>query len=135
MGKVIHIVPGGTGVPAEPDWAVLYPDDDRQECAQQYWHEIVSAMIADGLNARASAHQIYRMVIFRIEFDAAHLDVAQHGRILKARRTGVPMTNPAWTSMRQAAKILQQHERALGLSPRKRGTHAPNHLYPPRNKP
>jgi phage terminase small subunit len=64
---------------------------------------------------------IERLVMYRVQFARAAREVAEHGTVMKAKRTRVPQVNPYWAIMRQAGEEIRVLEVELGLPPVRRG--------------
>lgn len=113
-------IDGGHGEPQEPDWSSIFTDDLELKAASDHWREIVREMRDAGTLVIANGHAIRRCVIFRIECDRSIRNVAEEGKIIRAKRTKRPQINPEWTCLKQAAEALTILEAELGLSPRRR---------------
>ncbi len=111
---------GGENAPPEPDWAAIYTDDIDQATAKEHWRAVVSEMREAGTVTVVNGHAIQRLIQFRIEFDRAARNVAEQGKIIRAKRTKAAAINPEWTCMKQAGEAVADIEAELGLSPRRR---------------
>jgi len=124
-------IDGGAGVPSEPNWRLSYSDDLGAAAASEAWREIIDDLRSRNLLAVTNGHAIRRLVEFRALYDRAAREVAEHGQIVKAPKTGTPQISPFWTVMKQASEQCSSHEAELGLAPRRRAAATP----PPRRKP
>lgn len=106
--------------PVEPDWSAIFTDDLDLAAAKEHWGEIVAEMRESGTLVVANGHAIRRVVCFRIEWDRSARNIADDGKILRAKRTKTPQINPEWTCLKQATEALTILEAELGLSPRRR---------------
>jgi P27 family predicted phage terminase small subunit len=113
-------IQGGDGVPVEPDWTSILTDDLDIVSARENWRSITSEMKDAGTLVVENGHAIQRLVLFRIEFDRAARNVAEQGKVIRAKRTKTPQINPEWTCMKQSAEAVSDLEAELGLSPRRR---------------
>lgn len=113
-------LPGGENLPPEPDWRAVYTDELDINAASQHWREIVGEMRESATIGITNGHAIQRLVHFRLEFDRAARNVAEQGKVIRAKRTRTPQINPEWTCMKQAGEAVSDLEAELGLSPRRR---------------
>lgn len=114
-------VEGGGGVPVEPDWSKTYADPLDVDVARSQWGIVTREMRDAQTIAVVNGHMIERMVRFRVEYERAARIVGEQGSITKAPKTGVPMTNPYWSVMRQADEAIRALEVELGIPPVRRG--------------
>lgn len=114
-------VPGGDGVPAEPDWSAIYNDILDLDLAHEEWGIVVREMTEAQTVAVVNGHAIMRLVMFRVQYERSARNIAENGAVLKAKRTGVPQYNPHWPIMRQADEAIRVLEAELGLAPVRRG--------------
>ncbi|MES3100075.1 P27 family phage terminase small subunit [Sphingomonas faeni] len=119
MADVIEL-PGGAGVPPEPNWRTLFGRAADREAASGYWKSIVSEVRSAEKLAVANSHSIVRLVVAYVTFDLSAKEVLKLGPVIKAKRTGVPTFNPWWTTMSNAASQAQALEKELCISPRER---------------
>jgi phage terminase small subunit len=117
---VLTALPGGDATPPEPDWTSVYTDELDVAAASTHWREIVSEMREMGTLTVVNGDAIRRCVLFRIEFERSARNVAEQGKIIRAKRTKTPQINPEWTCMKQAAEAVADIEAALCLDPRRR---------------
>jgi phage terminase small subunit len=113
-------IDGGDGVPAEPDWSLTFTDEIDQAAAREHWRMIVSAMREAQTLAPENGHAIKRLVLFYVEFDRSARQVAEGGKVVRAKRTAVPQMNLEWVGMKQASAEASALEAELGLNPRRR---------------
>jgi phage terminase small subunit len=122
--------PGSGGDLEEPDWSLLLPDQGRgkagkndrwREFAHREWLRTTAALREAGTLAPENRHQIQRLVIAYVRYDRAAAEVFRTGAVLKAPRTGTPMTNLWQCEMRQADGDATTAEMELGIPPRRRG--------------
>lgn len=111
---------GGSGMPPEPDWSQVFADDLDIAFATEQWGAAVREMAGRGILAVANGHAIKRLIEFRVQYERAARQLAEHGPVIKAKRTGVPQINPHWTIMRQADEAVARAEAELGLAPVRR---------------
>jgi phage terminase small subunit len=120
----LEAVSGGQNTPPEPNWAEIFTDDLDLAAAQEIWRGIINEMRDAGTLVVENGHAIRRLVLFRIEFDRAARNVAEQGKVIRAKRTKTPQINPEWTCMKQAGEAVADIEAELGLSPRRRNAAA-----------
>lgn len=123
MAEVIEL-PGGEGVPPEPNWRTIFGRAPDREAAAGYWKSIISEMRSAEKLAVANAHSIKRLVVAYVTYDISAREVLKTGPVMKAKKTGVPTYNPWWTTMSNAASQAQALEKELCVSPRDRGSGA-----------
>lgn len=116
----LKAIPGGDGVPAEPDWATTYSDELDLAFASEQWRTVTREMGERGILSVENGHAIKRLVEFRVQYERAARQVAEHGPVVKAERTGVPQYSPHWIIMRQADESVARAEAELGLAPVRR---------------
>jgi P27 family predicted phage terminase small subunit len=115
-------IAGGDGLPPEPEWSLIYNDVLDVEMAREQWGIVTRELSGEGTLSVANGHAIKRLVEFRVIYERAAKSLAGDGAILRARRTKVPQTNPAWPIMRQASEQITSLETELCISPRRRGS-------------
>lgn len=120
----METIVGGAGLPQEPDWALIYTDELDLAVAREHWREIVNELRESATLTVANGHAIRRLVFCRIECDRSLRNVAEEGKIIRAKRTKRPMINPEWTTLKQTLEALTVLEAELGISPRRRGSAA-----------
>jgi P27 family predicted phage terminase small subunit len=113
-------IPGGEGVPVEPNWSELYTDILDIGLAREDWGIVTRELSDAGTLTVANGHTVKRLVEFRVIYERAARDLAENGAIGRAKRTRVPQVNPNWTIMRQAAEQVSSLEAELCLTPRRR---------------
>jgi len=113
-------IDGGDGAPPEPDWSQVYTDPFDLAFAAEQWGAIIREMRDRAILAVANGHAVKRLVEFRVQYERAAKYLAEHGPVVKAKRTGVPQINPYWTIMRQADEAVARAEAELGLAPVRR---------------
>lgn len=104
----------------EPDWSAVYTDTIDQEIASKTWRAAEVDMRDAGTISHAQDSQLRRYVFFVVQFEAAQRSLDAGGVIQRAKKTGVPMTNPLWTIAHQADARALAIEAELGLNPRRR---------------
>src|SRR3954454_14244981 len=119
--KKLVAVPGGSGTPPEPNWSLSYSDPGDTAAAHEQWGNVIRELAGAQTLSVENGHMVERLTHFRVAFARAARDVAEHGTILRAKRTGVPQINPSWPIMRQAADAIRAIEIELGLPPIRRG--------------
>jgi len=123
MSNLIEL-PGGDGVPPEPNWQTIIGRAADREAAAGYWREIVSEVRGAEKLTVANAHSIKRLVVAYVTFDISAREVLKSGPVIKAKKTGVPTYNPWWTTMSNADSQAKSLEKELCISPRDRGNGA-----------
>jgi len=123
MADVIEL-PGGDGVPPEPNWRSIFGRVADREAASAYWKGLISEMRGAQKLAVANAHSIKRLVVAYVTYDISAREVLKSGPVIKAKKTGVPTYNPWWTTMSNADSQAAALEKSLCVSPRDRGTGA-----------
>lgn len=121
MADLVEL-PGGEGVPPEPNWRATFGRAADREAASAYWRAIVSEMRSAEKLAVVNAHSIRRLVVAYVTYDISAREVLKSGPVLKAKKTGVPTYNPWWTTMSNAASQAQAIEKELCVSPRDRNS-------------
>ena len=114
-------ISGGDGTPPEPDWGSTYSDPLDVALARETWGEVVREMRDAGTLAVVNGHAIMRLCNFRIIYERAAREAAEHGAVIKARKTGVLQYSPHWIVTRQADEAMRAIEAELGISPLRRG--------------
>lgn len=112
---------GGDGVPPEPDWSSQFADELDIAEAHERWGILEREMKDAATLAMVNGHAMQRLVEFYVEYRRAARQIAEHGTIVKARRTRVPQVSPYWTIMRQADEHIRVLEAELGIAPVRRG--------------
>jgi len=123
MADVIEL-PGGDGVPPEPNWTRYFGRKADREAASEHWKRIVSEMRGAEKLAVANTHAIQRLVVAYVTFDISAKAVLKLGPVVPAPKTKVPTYNPWWTTMQNAASTADTLEKQLCISPRDRGAGA-----------
>lgn len=121
MAELVE-VPGGDGVPPEPNWRQIFGRAADRQAASAYWRDIISEMRATEKLAVANSHSIKRLVVAYVTFDISAREVLKTGPVMLAKRTKVPTYNPWWTTMSNASSQAQALEKELCLSPRDRNS-------------
>jgi P27 family predicted phage terminase small subunit len=116
----VRVIEGGDGTPPEPDWAMYFADDLDLLLARETWRTVVAEMREAQILSVGTGHLIYRLVQFRVIYERAARQVAEHGPILKRPRAKVGVWSPWWSVMRQSSEELRQIEAELGISPARR---------------
>lgn len=113
------------GEPIEPDWQMVYVDDDLQ-IARAQWTLVIKEMRSEQILAAANGHAIMRLVDFRVQYERARRHVAEHGPVFPAKKkeTDKPekqgQWNPMWGVMRHCDEAIMRLENELGISPLRR---------------
>lgn len=123
MTNVVEI-PGGEGVPPEPNWRTIFGRAADREAAAAYWQSIISELRTVEKLAVANSHSIKRLVVSYVTYDISAREVLKSGPVIKAKKTGVPTYNPWWTTMSNADSQASALEKSLCISPRDRGAGA-----------
>ncbi|WP_416463201.1 P27 family phage terminase small subunit [Sphingomonas sp. VDB2] len=117
-------MPGGDGVPPEPNWRAIFGRAGDRSAAADYWKSLISEIRGAEKLAVANAHSIKRLVVAYVTYDISAREVLKMGPVIKAKKTGVPTYNPWWTTMSNAASQAAALEKELCVSPRDRGNGA-----------
>lgn len=117
----LSTIPGGDGVPPEPDWASIYMDEFDILEAHEQWTIVVNELRDASTLAVSNGHSIKRLVEFRVQYERSSKHVAEHGPVLKGKRAKVGQWNPHWSVMRQADEVIRVIEAELGIAPARRG--------------
>lgn len=117
----ITTIEGGDGVPAEPDWSILYANEDDMHEAREAWASVVSDLRTAGTLSVANGHAIRRLADFRVQYERAARHVAENGAIIKAVRAKTGQFNPYWAVMKHADEAIRTLEAELGIPPTRRG--------------
>lgn len=120
MAELVEL-PGGDGVPPEPNWRTIFGRAADRDAASAYWRGIISELRGVEKLAVANGHSIKRLVVAYVTFDISAREVLKSGPVMKAKKTGVPTYNPWWTTMSNASSQAQALEKELCVSPRERG--------------
>jgi P27 family predicted phage terminase small subunit len=119
--SVTSIIIGGDGEPEEPDWRLIYADEDDLEAARREWGQIIRELREYRTLSVENGHAIRRLCDFRIAYERASRHVAEHGQIFKSRSEGkAGQWNPYWGVMRHCADAIQRIEAELGIAPVRR---------------
>lgn len=119
---VTSVIIGGDGEPVEPDWNLLYANEDDLEIAREHWGQVIREMREAQILSVANGHAIRRLVDFRIAYERAARHVAEHGAVFapKSKRAKTGQWNPQWGVMRHAEEVIRLIETELGISPLRR---------------
>lgn len=121
---IVDVIPGGDGVPPEPNWLRYFGRKADRDAASEHWKRIVSDMRGAEKLAVVNTHAIQRLVVAYVTYDISAKAVLKLGPVVPAPRTKVLTYNPWWTTMSNAASQAEALEKQLCLSPRDRGTGA-----------
>jgi P27 family predicted phage terminase small subunit len=121
MADLVEL-PGGDGVPPEPNWRSIFGRAADRDAAAVYWRDIISELRTAEKLAVANAHSIKRLVVAYVTYDISAREVLKTGPVIKAKKTGVPTYNPWWTTMSNAASQAEALEKNLCVSPRDRNS-------------
>lgn len=119
--KQSHMGQKPAAAPKEPEWDKVFSDELDQFAAADAWREITQEMRLACTLSRANAHDIRRLVDFRVAYDRAARQVAELGPVLKAKRAKVGQWNPHFSVMQKASVEIRAIEADLGLTPTTRG--------------
>ncbi len=120
MAEIVGL-PGGDGVPPEPNWRTIFGRAPDREAAAGYWRDIISELKAPEKLAVANAHSIKRLAVAYVMYDRSAKVVARSGPVMRAPKTKVPTYNPWWTTMSNADSQAAALEKSLCITPRERG--------------
>ncbi len=120
MAEIVGL-PGGDGVPPEPNWRTIFGRAPDREAAAGYWRDIISELKATEKLAVANAHSIKRLAVAYVMYDRSAKEVARSGPVMRAPKTKVPTYNPWWTTMSNADSQAAALEKSLCITPRERG--------------
>ena len=120
--NVTSVIIGGDGEPEEPDWRLIFQNEDDLEAAPRHWGNIIREMREHQTLSCANGHAIRRLVDFRIQYDRASRHVAEHGPVFAAKRgKKAGQWNPYWGVLRHAEEAIRHIETELGIAPLRRG--------------
>jgi phage terminase small subunit len=109
----------------EPDWCMNFPKgkygEHRAAIASERWAALVAGMRAKGTLDADNDVMIEMAALAYADWKLAEAHVAEHGPIVPAPRTKVPMHNPYKAVADAALKRCQSLERDLGIPPVERG--------------
>jgi len=94
------------------------PEFDERDAAK--WHEVVDLLREQGTLGRENGDVIRLYVIAYRESVEARKHLREHGPIVPAPRTGVPMHNPYRTVALSAEAVLVKLQAELGMTPASR---------------
>lgn len=118
----LDVIPGGDGVPPEPNWTRYFGRKADREAAAEHWRRIISEMRATEKLAVANTHAIQRLVVAYVTYDISAKAVLKLGPVIPAPKTKVLTYNPWWTTMQNAASTAASLEKELCISPRDRNS-------------
>lgn len=120
--SVTELIIGGDGEPPEPDWRLIYANEDDLAAAFEQWRNIIRELKECQTLSVANGHAIRRLVDFRIQYERASRHVAEHGPVLKSKRRNVKVGqwNPFWAVLRHCEEVIRHLETELGISPLRR---------------
>ena len=88
--------------------------------AREVWYSVISEMSAAGTLGMENTRTIERYVVLYARWREAEAHVAQHGAVVPAPRSSVPMPNPNLAVANAASDRLGKIEAELGLTPSSR---------------
>jgi P27 family predicted phage terminase small subunit len=120
---VTSVIIGGDGEPEEPNWRLIYSNEDDFEAAHIEWGNVVRELRECQTLSFANGHAIRRLVDFRVQYERAARHVAEHGPVFapKSKRSKQGQWNPQWGVMRHCEESIRHLESELGISPIRRG--------------
>jgi P27 family predicted phage terminase small subunit len=119
--SVTSVIIGGDGEPEEPDWRLIYADEDDLEAACREWGQIIRELRECRTLSVENGHAIRRLVDFRIQYERASRHVAEHGPVFKSKSEGkAGQWNPYWGVMRHCEDVIRHCEAELGIAPVRR---------------
>jgi hypothetical protein len=115
-------IPGGDGVPPEPDWRRIFTEPDDIDVAAGNWQIIISEMREAGTLSVANGHAIRRLVEISVQYERASRHVADKGAVMQptSKKAKVGQWNPYWSVLRQADDSMRIAEAELGIAPVRR---------------
>jgi phage terminase small subunit len=119
--SVTSVIIGGDGEPEEPDWRLIYSNEDDCGAAHEQWGMIVRELRECQTLSVANGHAIRRLVDFRIQYERASRHVAEHGPVFPPKRGKAGQWNPFWGVLRHAEEVIRHIESELGIAPIRRG--------------
>jgi phage terminase small subunit len=120
----LEAIPGGGGVPPEPDWSLIWRGKRQQascRLASEHWVGIINEMREAGTLSCGNGHAIKRLVEHRVSYDMAMQKVATQGAVIRSTRSKGQVANPWWRVARQAEEVIRLLEAELGIAPVRRG--------------
>jgi P27 family predicted phage terminase small subunit len=120
--SITGLIIGGEGEPEEPNWRLIYTNEDDLEAAHREWGLVIRELRECHTLSVANGHAIRRLVDFRIAYERASRHVAEHGPVFapKSKRSKQGQWNPQWGVMRHAEEVIRHCESELGISPLRR---------------
>ena len=120
---VKSVVIGGDGVPDEPNWRLIYQNEDDLQIASIEWGKVIREMREAETLTVANGHAIRRLVDFRIQYERASRHVAENGAVFapKRKNSKCGQHNPWAAVMRSSSEEIRYLETELGISPIRRG--------------
>ena len=124
--NVTSVIIGGDGEPQEPDWKLIYQNEDDLELAHLHWGNIIREMRECQTLSVANGHAIRRLTDFRIAYERASRAVAEQGPLIASKKktnggARAGQWNPWWSVLRHAEETIRHLETELGISPLRRG--------------
>lgn len=110
-------LPGGDGVPEEPDWSMTLDDPLEIAMAHESWGLIIREMKGAGTLSVANGHAIMRLCFSLVLYDRSVREVAENGSVVRAKKSGVLQYSPYWVVVRQLDNDIRTGEAHLGISP------------------
>lgn len=110
-------LPGGDGVPPEPEWSEIFDDVLEQALAHETWGLVVREMRGAETLTVANGHAIKRLCIAAVLYERSARDVAEHGSVIRAKKSGVLQYSPHFVVARQMGEDIKTLEMHLGISP------------------
>jgi P27 family predicted phage terminase small subunit len=119
---VTSVIIGGDGEPEEPNWRLVYANEDDLEIAHREWGKIVRELRETQTLSVENGHAIRRLCDFRVMYERAMRHVAEHGAVFapKSKRSKQGQWNPQWGVLRHAEDVITKLESELGIAPIRR---------------
>jgi P27 family predicted phage terminase small subunit len=120
--SITSVIIGGDGEPEEPEWRLVYENEDDLAIAHGEWGRVVREMREAQILSVVNGSAIRRLCDFRVQYERAARHVAENGAVLppKTKRSKHANWNPWWSVMRQADEAIRYLETELGISPLRR---------------
>lgn len=110
---------GGGGFP-EPDWSIIFADELDISIARHQWGAVIRELRDTEKLAFANGHQIKRLVISYVIYEAAIRNVAENGAVYPRKGRKQPAHNPWFSVLKDANAMAATAEAELTITPRRR---------------
>lgn len=99
----------------EPEWptATKGYGAEAATIASRKWHDLIELLTERGLDVGAHETQLETYALTYARMVMAERHVAEHGPMVKAPRTGVPMQNPWLSIANKCAATLMKLDKVL----------------------